>query len=161
AHIPAGDRRTFPLALAASLVGVTAAAIIGCIAPLNSTWMADSGSRAAGGSPQVSALGSAVLWSASPLGSLVGPAVPRQPPRAGQVPESTRPLGSRTTGQGGRHRKGHLRGDGQNGDGQNGNGQNGNGQNYGHHRGRPHGQPGTAGAAGTSASARTAGSGPQ
>lgn len=38
ARIPAGDRRTFILALSASLVGVTAAAIIGSLAPLNSTW---------------------------------------------------------------------------------------------------------------------------
>ena len=139
------DRRTFTLALSASLVGVTAAVLIGSLAPLNSTWSADRGPGAAGngaaaGLPQVD-----VPWSASPLDSLTGPAVPRQPPGAGQVPTSTRPLYDLTSGKGGKHRKGRAVG---------------GGRDPGHHRGRQEGRPGIA-AAGTGASARTAWSGPQ
>ena len=44
----ARDRRAFTIALSASLVGVTAAVLIGSLAPLNSTWAADRGSGAAG-----------------------------------------------------------------------------------------------------------------
>lgn len=129
------------MALTASLVGVTAAAVIGSLVPLNSTWAADRGSGAAAGPPKVD-----VLWSASPLGALTGSAVPgQQPPRAGQVPASTRPADDLTAGKGGKHRKGRAGGDG---------------RNNGHHRASPPGQPGTAGAAGTSATARAAGSAP-
>jgi hypothetical protein len=140
------DRRTFTLALSASLVGVTAAVLVGSLAPLNSTWTADRGSGAVGngaaaGLPQVD-----VPWSASPLDSLTGPAVSQQPPGAGQVPTSTRPLYGLTSGKGGKHRKGRTAG----------------GDNPGHHRGRQAGQPGIGAAAtGTGASARTARSGPQ
>jgi cellulase/cellobiase CelA1 len=130
------------MALTGSLVGVTAAALIGSLAPLNSTWAADRGSGAAAGPRPVD-----VLWSASPLGALTGSAVPRQiPPRAGQVPASTRPPNDLTAGKGGKHRKGKAGGDG---------------RNNGHHRALPPRQPGTAGAAaGTSTSARAAGSAP-
>lgn len=149
------DRRAFTLALSASLVGVAAAALVGSLAPLNSTWAADRGSGAAGsaavaGLPQVD-----VPWSASPLSSLTGQAVlrqppgaavPRQPPGAGQVPTSTRPLYDLTSGKGGRHRTARTAGGG----------------NRGHHRGRRAGQPGIAAAAtGTGASARAARSGPR
>ena len=156
----ARDRRAFIMALSASLAGVTAAVLIGSLAPLNSTWAADRGSGATGnGAAGSGAAGSGaagepgqvdVPWSASLLGSLTGPAglsVPKQsPPRAGQVPGSTRPLGDLTSGKGGKHRKGRTGGDG---------------RDHGHHRGRQPGQPGIAGAAaGTGAGAGTAGSVP-
>lgn len=143
---PSRDRRAFTLALSASLVGVAGAALVGSLAPLNSTWAADRGSGAAGsaaaaGLPQVD-----VPWSASPLSSLTGPAVLRRPPGAGQVPTSTRPLYDLTSGKGGKHRTARTAG----------------GRNRGHHRGRRAGQPGIAAAAtGTGASARAARSGPR
>ena len=160
----ARDRRAFTIALSASLAGVTAAVLIGSLAPLNSTWAADRGSGAAGnGATGNGAAGNGftgngatgepaqvdVPWSASPLGSLTGPAgtsVPQPPPRAGQLPAAIRPLGDLTPGKGGKHRKGRAGGDG---------------RDHGHHRGRQPGQPGIAGgAAGTGAGASTAGSVP-
>jgi Cellulose binding domain len=173
----ARDRRAFTIALSASLVGVTAAVLIGSLAPLNSTWAADRGSGSTGngavgngaagngaagnGAAGNGAAGNGaagepaqvgVPWSASPLGSLTGPAapagpagpsVPQPPPRAGQMPASIRPLGDLTPGKGGKHRKGRPGGDG---------------RDHGHHRGHQPGQPGIAGAAGTGAGSSTAGS---
>jgi hypothetical protein len=152
----ARDRRAFTMALSASLAGVTAAVLVGSLAPLNSTWAADRGSGAAAGPSQVpvpgsavpgSAVpGSAVPWSVSSLGALAGPAVSQQPPsRAGQLPTSTRPHDGLTAGKGGKHRKGRT---------------GGNGHDHGHHRGRQpsqHGQPGAA--AGMGAGTGTTGSG--
>src|SRR5207248_2991861 len=118
---------------------VTAAVLIGSLAPLNSTWAADRGSSAAGnGAAGNGAAGNGaageqaqagVPWSASPLGSLTGPSgpvapsgpsVPQPPPRAGQMPASIPPLGDLTPGKGGKHRKGRTGGDG---------------RDHGHHRG--------------------------
>lgn len=149
------DRRTFTLVMSAGLAGVTAAALVGSLAPLASTWSADGGSgampgAAAGavpgatsgvtsGSPQAS-----LPWSADPLGGPSGLLVSPQPPRAGPVPASTRPLGDLTQGKGGRHRKGQKQG-------------HGDGRSHGHSSSRP---PGPPAATGTSAQARTAGSAP-
>ncbi|HET9972310.1 MAG TPA: cellulose binding domain-containing protein [Streptosporangiaceae bacterium] len=164
----ARDRRAFTVALSASLAGVTAAVLVGSLAPLNSTWAADRGTGAAAGQSQVPVPGSpvpgsavsgaAVPWSVSSLGALAGPAVSQQPPsRAGQLPTSTRPLGGLTSGKdgkGGKHRKGRTVGDG---------------RGHGPHRGRQPGQPGQRGqssqpgqpgvAAGMGAGSGTAGSG--
>jgi len=165
----ARDRRAFTVALSASLVGVTAAVLVGSLAPLNSTWAADRGSGTAASPPPVSVPGSpvpgspvpgstvagaAVPWPVSSLGVLAGPAVSQQPPsRAGQLPTSTRPHDALTSGKGGKHRKGRT---------------GGNGRDHGHHRGHQPGQPGQPGAAaagmgaGTgTAGSGTAGSGPQ
>jgi hypothetical protein len=61
----ARDRRTFTLALSATLAGITAAAVFGSIAPLHSTWMTSRAPGSAGGRPpQASA-----PWSAAPQGS--------------------------------------------------------------------------------------------
>ena len=155
----ARDRRAFTVALSASLVGVTAAVLVGSLAPLNSTWAADRGSGTAASPPPVSVPGSsvpgssvpgstvagaAVPWPVSSLGALAGPAVSQQPPsRAGQLPTSTRPHDGLTSGKGGKHRKGRTRG---------------NGRDHGHHRGHQPGQPGAA-AAGMGAGTGTAGSG--
>ena len=161
----ARDRRAFTVALSASLAGVTSAVLVGCLAPLNSTWAADRGSGATAGPPPVpvpgspvpgavvpgaAVAGAAVPWLVSSLGALAGPAVSRQPSRAGQLPTSTRPHDGLTSGQGGKHRKGRTRGDG---------------RDHGHHRGRqprqpgPPRQPGAAAAAGMGAGSGTAGSG--
>ena len=157
----ARDRRAFTVALSASLAGVTAAVLVGSLAPLNSTWAADRGSGAPASSPQVpgpgspvpgsTVAGTAVPWSVSSLGVLAGPAVSQQPPsRAGQLPTSTRPHDGLTSGKGGKRRKGRTRG---------------NGRDHGHHRGRQPsqpgqpGQPGAAAAAGMGAGSGTAGSG--
>jgi len=167
----ARDRRAFTVALSASLAGVTAAVLVGSLAPLNSTWAADRGSGGADSPPPMSVPGSsvpgstvagaAVPWPVSSLGALAGPAVSQQPPsRAGQLPTSTRQFGDLTSGKGGKHRKGRA---------------GGNGRDHGHHQGHQPGQPGIAvagtgagtGAAGTGAAGSgtagsgTAGSGPQ
>jgi len=172
----ARDRRAFTVALSASLAGVTAAVLVGSLAPLNSTWAADRGSGGAASPPPMSVPGSsvpgssvpgstvagaAVPWPVSSLGALAGPAVSQQlPSRAGQLPTSTRPFGDLTSGKGGKHRKGRA---------------GGNGRDHGHHQGHQPGQPGIAvagtgagtGAAGTGAAGSgtagsgTAGSGPQ
>ena len=145
--VQSDDRRTFTLVMSAGLAGVTVAALVGSLAPLASTWPADGGSGAmpgaatgaAGGSPQAS-----LPWSADPLGGASGLLVSPRPPRAGQAPASTRPLGDLTRGKGGRHRKRQNQG-------------HGDGRNHGHGSSRP---PGAPAAAGTSAQARTAGSAP-
>lgn len=127
----------------AGLAGVTAAALVGSLAPLNSTWAADGATGAAARPPTVPVLGATMPWPASPLGVVTGQATPQpQPPRAGLVPAPTLPLDDLTSGPGGKHRKGRTPGDHQ-------------------HRGRhrapqnhQHAQPakpGTAGTAGTSA----------
>ena len=173
----ARDRRAFTLALSASLAGVTAAVLVGSLAPLNSTWPADRGSGAAAGPAQAPVPGSpvsgaavsgsavsgsavsgaAVPWSVSSLGALAGPAVSQPPPsRAGQPPTSTRPHDDLTSGKGGKRRKDRPGGDG---------------RGHGHHRdrqpsqrgqrgqrGRPS-QPGAAADAGMGAGTGTAGSG--
>jgi hypothetical protein len=72
----ARDRRAFTMALSASLAGVTAAVLVGSLAPLNSTWAADRGSGAAAGPSQVPVPGSAVPGSAVPGSAVPGSAVP-------------------------------------------------------------------------------------
>jgi hypothetical protein len=69
------DRRAFAIALSAGLAGVAAAAGFGSVAPLHSTWMTGGRHGAAGGlPPQASA-----PWSAAPLGSPSGQAMPPSP----------------------------------------------------------------------------------
>ncbi|MGD0243515.1 MAG: cellulose binding domain-containing protein [Streptosporangiaceae bacterium] len=90
-HTPAEDRRVFTLTLSAGLAGITAAALVGSLAPLNSTWAADRGSGPVSSPP----------WSADTLGSLSGVLGPQEQ----TSPTSTRPPG-------GRHRKSHNHGPG-------------------------------------------------
>ena len=97
------DRRSFAMALSATLVGVTAAAVFGIVAPLHSTRMAGGRPGAAGGRPpQASA-----PWSAAPMGSPSGQATVRNPSgpatpssrprRTGAARPSTRPPGQAPT----------------------------------------------------------------
>jgi hypothetical protein len=99
-HTPAEDRRVFTLTVSAGLAGITAAALVGSLAPLNSTWAAAPGSGLPGSPPQAS-----TPWSADTLGSLSGVLGPRQQPGPGQAATSTRPPG-------GRHRKRQTHGPG-------------------------------------------------
>jgi hypothetical protein len=97
-HTPAEDRRVFTLTVSAGLAGITAAALVGSLAPLNSTWAAASGSGLPGSPPQAS-----TPWSADTLGSLSG-VLGRQ--------EQTSPTPTPTRPSGGRHRKSQHHGPG-------------------------------------------------
>ncbi len=83
----ARDRRAFVIALSATLAGIAAAAGFGVVVPLRSTWTPSGGHGAAGGRPPQAS----VPWSAAPLGSPSGQAMPQNPVRAGQMAPSTRP----------------------------------------------------------------------
>jgi len=100
----ARDRRTFAIAVSATLAGITAAAVFGSLAPLNSTWTTGGGPAggpgASGGLPPQPS----VPWSAAPLGTPSGRmttpgspsrrvTTPGSPRRAGQAARPTRPRG--------------------------------------------------------------------